>query len=109
MAELVYTRPAYYPAAFAARIINVVVAIIELLLALRVLFELLGASPYASFIAWIYSASGSLIAPFMGAFPSIGLGSGSVIDLWAILGMIAYAVLGWLLVQLVYFVFTSAA
>lgn len=106
MAELVYTRT-YYPATVAERVINVIVGIVELLLAVRFILELLGASASASFIAWIYSTSGSLVAPFQGAFPSIVLSGTSVIDLSAALAMIVYAVIAWIVVRLIYFAFSS--
>ena len=106
MAEVVYTsRPYYsYPGAFAARVINVIVGLVELLLALRFVLELLGANSGAAFVAWVYSASGNLVAPFAGAFPSISIGTG-LIDIPTVLAMIAYAILGWLIIRLVYFVF----
>ena len=80
MAELTYTRT-YYPAHLASRVINVIVSIIELLLALRLVLELLGANPGAAFIAWIYNTSYGLVSPFQGAFPSISLSGNSIIDL----------------------------
>jgi len=107
MAEFVYTQPYSYPASFVARVINVVVGIVELLLALRLVLEFLGANSGSSFIAWVYTASGGLVAPFQGAFPSISLGNGSLLDFAAILAMIAYVILGWLVIRLTAFVFSS--
>jgi hypothetical protein len=43
MAELVYTSR-YYPTLLAERLVNIVLAIVELLLALRFVLELLGAN-----------------------------------------------------------------
>ena len=106
MAELTYTRT-YYPAHLASRVINVIVSIIELLLALRLVLELLDANPGAAFIAWIYNTSYGLVSPFQGAFPSISLGGNSVIDLSTVLAMIAYAILGWLVIKLLSFIFTA--
>jgi|SRR5665213_2538343 len=107
MAEIAYRNSYYYPTTFVARIIDVVVGVIELLLALRFVLEFLGANPQAAFIAWIYSAGSNLSAPFAGAFPSIPLGGTSLIDFSAILAMITYAALAWLLVRLMSFVFNS--
>jgi uncharacterized protein YggT (Ycf19 family) len=106
MAELTYTRT-YYPAHLATRVVNVIVSLIELLLAIRLILELLGANPGASFIAWIYNASYGLVAPFQGAFPSISLGGNSVIDFSTVLAMIAYAILGWLVIKVLSFIFAA--
>ena len=108
MAELIYTR-SYYPGILAERVINVVVGIIELLLAVRLVLELLGANSSSAFIAWIYNASYGLVSPFMGAFPSLSLGTGSVIDLSTVLAMIVYAVIGWIVIRLLSFIFVSVA
>jgi len=107
MAEIVYTSR-YYPAALAERAIDIVVGLMELLIALRFVLELLDAGAGSSFVGWIYNASETLVAPFQGAFPSIVLSGGYVIDLSAVLAMIAYAIIGWLIIRLVAFVFNSA-
>ncbi len=97
----------YYPAIFVARVINWVIGVIEFVLALRLLLELLGASSASAFVAWIYSVSAALLGPFAGAFPSLYFGGSSVLDVVAILAMIGYAVLGWLLIQLLSFIFVT--
>jgi uncharacterized protein YggT (Ycf19 family) len=106
MAELVYTRR-YYPARLAETVINVVLGFIELLLAVRIVLELLAANASAPFVAWLYSVSYGLVAPFQGAFPSLVLSGGYIIDLSAILAMIAYAVIAWLVVWLISFIFSA--
>ena len=106
MAELVYATT-YRPVLLAERAINIVLSIMELVLGLRFVLELLGASAAAPFIAWIYNASWSLVAPFQGAFPSLYLSGGYVIDLSAILAMITYAIVAWLVIRLIAFVFAS--
>lgn len=107
MAELTYTTRAYSPAVLTARVVNIVLGIVELLLAVRIVLELLGASASAPFIAWLYGASGGLVAPFSGAFPSLNLGNGYLIDLSAIFAMIVYAVIAWLVIRLFEFAFSS--
>jgi hypothetical protein len=106
MAELVYMNT-YSPAMLAERVINVIVGIIELLLAVRLVLELLGANAGAPFVAWLYNASWNLVAPFSGAFPSISLGGNSLIDFSTVFAMIAYAVLAWIVIKLVYFIFNA--
>ena len=77
------------------RIVNTVFGIIGFMLALRVILVLLGASASAPFVAWIYSVTGSLMGPFVGAFPNLSLG-GLVLDISALFAMIGYAIIGWL-------------
>lgn len=105
MAELTYTRTWLYPSASVARIVNAVVGIIEFLLAVRLVLELLGANPGAAFVAWIYSISSNLVAPFQNAFPSLSLSGGSALDFSTVLAMVAYALIGWLIIELFSFVF----
>jgi YggT family protein len=106
MAELVYMRNPSF-ALLGERAIDIVVGIIELLLAIRFVLELLGASSGAPFIAWVYSVSWNLVAPFSGAFPSLSLGGNSLIDFSTILAMIVYAILGWLAIKLIFFLFNA--
>lgn len=98
MAELVYQRPyssRSYPSLMVLRVINVVLSIIEFLLALRIVLELLGASASSQFVAWVYAVTDALIGPFASAFPNWSVG-GFVIDVSAIFAMIGYAIIAWL-------------
>lgn len=97
----------YYPGVFVARFVNAVVGIIELALALRVLLELLGGNTSSQFVAWVYGITNPLASPFAGAFPSIYLSNVSAIDAVAILAMVVYAIIGWLVIELLSFIFIS--
>lgn len=107
MAEYVIERetPAYAPGVFVARIINTIVGIVETLLALRLVLVLLGASPTAAFVAWLYAVTDALAAPFTGAFPNWYI-AGFVVDFSILFAMLGYAIIGWLLVRLVSFIFS---
>lgn len=106
MAEIIIDRE-YYPAIFVARIVNIVIGIIEAALTVRLVLMLFGANPASPFIAWVYGVTGGLLGPFAGAFPSLSLGGASALDIVAILGMIVYAVVGWLILQFLSFIFVS--
>ena len=86
------------------RVLNIIFGLIEFMLFLRLVFELLGASPSSSFIAWLYSFTQPLVAPFTGAFPSFHFLYGTL-DMAAILAMIVYAIIGWLLERLLDLIF----
>jgi len=102
MQEVVYKQSyvTYSPVEFPLRVITFVVSAIEFLLALRLILVALGANSSAQFVAWIYSVTGSLIAPFSGAFPNLSLG-GFVLELSTLFAMIGYALIGWVVIRLI--------
>ena len=75
------------------------VGIIDLLLALRLIFHLLGAKS-VGFADFLYNISSVFIAPFRGIFanPSI---EGSYFDSAALLAIVVYVLFGWLIVGLI--------
>ena len=47
-----------------------ILAVIEVVLGLRMLFKALGANPFSGFVSIIYSISDILLLPFSGIFPA---------------------------------------
>lgn len=80
-------------------ILNSVLGTIETLLGLRIILKLLGANPIAPFVQWEYQTSAPFIVPFKEIFPSPG-SQGYVIEMSVIFALIAYALLGFLLMTL---------
>lgn len=81
-----------------------VLTVIEVLLAFRFIFKLLGANPRNGFVSFLYSISGIFAAPFSGIFNpfvSSGLAAKSVFEPATIIGMAVYAVIAWGLVGLI--------
>ncbi len=81
-----------------------VLSVIEVLLAFRFLFKLLGANPENGFVSFMYTMAGIFAAPFSGIFDSFvspGLSAKSVFEPSVIIGMIVYAILARGLVGLV--------
>lgn len=76
-----------------------VLDIIEAVLALRVIFKLLGANPASGFTSLLYSTTAPLVAPFAGIFrtPTV---QGSVLEWSTIVAMIIYALVAYAIVQL---------
>jgi|SRR6185436_14584138 len=107
MAELVLARDYYYPELLVYRLVYAVVGIIQSLIAIRFILKLLGASPASQFIAWYYEFTGRLVAPFAGAFPSFSLGV-FTIETASILAIIAYAIVGWLIIRLFGLIFSTS-
>lgn len=108
--EYTYMRdtlaPAFYPERFVLRAIDIVVGIIEFLLAVRIVLHLLGASSGNAFMAWLDGITGQLIAPFSGIFPTLYVG-GFALEFSTLFAMIAYGVIGWLLSRLVVFLVSA--
>ena len=84
----------------AAAVIGFIVGVADILIIARFLGKLLGASASSSFVSFIYSVSGVLVAPFQGIFGNGGSKANSfeTADLVAI---VVYAVIGWGLVMLI--------
>ena len=80
-----------------------VLGVIEVLLAFRFLFKLLGANQASGFVSFIYTITGILSAPFKGIFSSFvtdGLSARSVFEPSVIIAFIVYAIIAWGLVRL---------
>lgn len=79
---------------FLAYFINLILAAIQLLLGLRLIFKLFALNPESSFISWVYAKS-SLLLNIFGSFSySIKFGSQSVLELSTIAIMFVCALLG---------------
>ena len=86
---------------FIIRMIDWVVAIIEILLGLRIILKLTGANTATAFVDWIYQTTEPLLAPFEGIFPTEVIDPGNVLEFSALFAVIMYALLGYLLERLV--------
>jgi len=87
-----------------ARMIQVIwllFGIIETVLAIRFVLRLLGANEGAPFAAFIYSVSDAFLLPFLGLFGTPRTG-GSALDLNAIVGIIVYMLIAWLIAKIVW-------
>lgn len=80
---------------------ELVVGLVEVVIGMRVLLKLLGASTAAPFVTWIYQISQPLLKPFEGMFPSEKLTGGFVIDFSALFALLVYGVLGYLIEEII--------
>lgn len=86
------------------RVIYYVLGALEVLLAFRLVFKILGANAKSAFVAAIYSISNVFLAPFSGIFRTAetkGIETQSVLEPALIIAMIVYALLAWGIVKLV--------
>ncbi len=82
-----------------------VLGFIEVSLALRFIFMLLGANAGSGFTIFLYAISGILAAPFTNVFnpmTTTGLAARSVFDPATLVAMIIYALIAWGLVRLLW-------
>lgn len=86
------------------RIVYYILGVIEVLLAFRLVFKLLGASPKSGFVSGIYSVSNIFLSPFTGIFrtaSSQGVETQAILEPATIVAMIVYAVIAWGIVKLI--------
>ena len=80
-------------------VINIVVGIIELLLAFRLIFEFFVVNTSTPFVDWLYGVTAPLVAPFAKILPNWKV-SGYVVDFATIAALIVFALAGALLMML---------
>lgn len=74
--------------------------IIEILLALRFLFKLLGANPGAVFTHFLYGVTYPLVFPFISVF-RISQVAGATFEWTTLLAMVIYWIIAWIIVRLI--------
>ncbi|MDO8686369.1 MAG: YggT family protein [Clostridiales bacterium] len=88
----------------ARKIVYYISAILETLLAFRLVLKLLGANPQSIFVSIIYSVTKVFLFPFVGIFRSAvteGIETQSVLEPSTIIAMIVYALVAWGIVRLI--------
>jgi uncharacterized protein YggT (Ycf19 family) len=78
-----------------------VFALVEGLIAIRLILKVLGANPNAGFAQFIYGITTPLVAPFLGLFGNPAY-QNSILELSSIVALIVYALIAWLLGKLVW-------
>ena len=89
-----------------ARIIYFVMGFLEVLLALRFLFRVIGADSSNGLVSFIYNLTGAFVAPFNGIFNDQSLQRGNVVEISTLLAMALYAILTYGIIQLLYLLLT---
>jgi hypothetical protein len=86
---------------FLRSLVNGIISLVELLISVRILLKLFGASTTAPFVRWVYETSAPLLEPFIGMFPSPNITGGLVLEFSAIFGLLVYAFMGYLLLEVI--------
>ncbi len=92
------------PARRAHDLIYLVFAVIDIIILFRILLKVLAANPATPFTAFVYGLSDFFLAPFHGLLPAMVSGR-SVFELSAVFGLLAYALLGYVLAWLFAIIF----
>jgi len=83
-----------------SRVVMFVFGVIELLLIVRFFLLLVGANTQTGFVQWIHDVSGIFMAPF-NAILGIQTINGAVFEWSALVAIVVYAVIAWLIVALI--------
>ena len=84
----------------AVQVIWFVTSLVTVLIAIRFVLKLLGASVQSGFVTLIYGLTDALVTPFRAIFPAAS-GQASTVDIAALVAIAVYALVGWGLVALV--------
>ena len=84
---------------FFRAVINLVVGVIELVLMFRLIFKFLEVNTSTPFVAWLYSFTAPLVAPFSKILPNWKV-SGFEVDCATVAALIVYGLAGALLLML---------
>jgi uncharacterized protein YggT (Ycf19 family) len=82
-------------------VIEIIFDVIAILLAVRILLRFFGANSSNMLVAWLYDTTGQLTAPFAGIFPNAHVSGFFVVDIAAIIALIVYSFIGYVLLNFV--------
>ena len=88
------------PKVTANKLVTTFVGLAELVLGIRLVFSLVNADATNSFVLWIYSMSGTLLAPFRNIMPEEAFDHSYVLEFRVLFAMAAIAVVGYLVLAL---------
>lgn len=90
-----------HPRDITLKISHLFVALVETVLAVRVIFSLVNADTTNGVVRWFYDMSEPLLQPIRGVYPSVEYPNEYVLELPVIFAMVGYAIFGYLVVLLV--------
>lgn len=90
-----------------SQIIGLIFFVLEVAIAFRVGLKLIAANPASPFANFIYRMTELFLAPFAGLTVS-PTAEGAVLEIPALIGMAAYAVLYWLILRFMWVIFDPA-
>jgi len=90
-----------------AQFIGLLFGGLEALIGLRVILMLIGANPGNSFTAFVYQLSDLFLWPFQNLIVNPTF-QNMTLEVTSVIGMIVYALLGWIMIRLIWLIFYRA-
>lgn len=87
---------------------NFIIGLIEVSLVFRFILKLLGASPAAGFVSWVFDMTQPLLQPFLFAFPTPTVKGGFTLEFTTLFAIFAYAFGGYLVQEILEIIESSA-
>jgi len=84
----------------AVQVIWMATGLVTILIAMRFVLKVLGASTQSGFVSFMYGITDALVAPFRAIFPAAS-GASSTVDVASLVAIVVYAIIGWGLVSIV--------
>ncbi|MEK9180785.1 MAG: YggT family protein [Patescibacteria group bacterium] len=85
-----------------AKIIHLILWLLESFLVMRLVLRLFGANAEAVFVKFIYQVSDAILTPFQNTFPVQEFNSKYVLDFSALFAIIIYALVAYFLLETIY-------
>ena len=85
-----------------------VAGVVTGLIAIRFVLKLLAANPDNPFARFVFQVTDVLVAPFAGLLSSIGVTSGSTVELVSLVAIVVYLLVAWVITSLIRILFASA-
>ncbi len=83
------------------QVVDFLLAVVYFFIGVRIVLKLFLANPEAGFVQFIYRASDFLMRPFINIFPNLGFDGSRIIDTSAIIALIVYTVIGYLIIHII--------
>lgn len=100
MTDSSYSSSSTKPLYRGTQIIWYILGIVEVLLAFRFIFKLLGANPGAGFSSFIYGVTYPFATPFLSVFQNSRIVSGSVFEWTTLLAILVYWIIAMGIIKL---------
>jgi len=89
--------------------INIVMSVILFFLGLRMVLDIFNANPATPFVLWVGRVSDNLMYPFRGIFPNLSLANGGHLEMAAMVALVGYAIIAYVVIALIDAVVNSIA
>jgi len=87
-----------------AQFVWLLFGILEALISLRIVFKLIAANPENAFVIFVYSITEPFLWPFFG-ITATPAAEGHVLEITSLIAMFVYALLGWIVVRIIWVLF----